>query len=205
MLKTVPASKKTLLSTLRALPDDRRAELERELVPLLRDALLGRLAGDIAHDLANPLFGAIGLVELLRAQPNGERLRLLHETTLELKDTLQQLVDFTRDDGSQHVSLDEALRVALRLLRHGGGRLLAIEESYADPAVVVQCPQRLLVQALLELLLAGGAATVAVDGAELRLSPAPAESVETFVAARIVADHGGSVTQVGDTLVLRFA
>src|ERR1700688_4174701 len=87
-----------LLSTLLSLPDDRRAAVERLLVPLARSAALGELAADVAHDVANPLFGAIGLVDLLLedAAPASEeaaRLQLLQQTTLEMKGTLQVLLD----------------------------------------------------------------------------------------------------------------
>src|SRR3954452_17132408 len=90
-----------LLSTIAALPEDRRAEAERELVPIAREAALGRLAADVAHDVANPLFGVLGLVDLLLedATPGSEdesRLRLLHQTTGEMKRTLQTLLDFAR-------------------------------------------------------------------------------------------------------------
>src|SRR3954453_22282832 len=90
-----------LLSTIVGLPDDRRVEAERDLVPLAREAALGRLTADVAHDVANPLFGVLGLVDLLLedATPGSEdetRLRLLHQTTGEMKRPLQILLDFAR-------------------------------------------------------------------------------------------------------------
>jgi hypothetical protein len=94
--RTMPEPQELLLSTLLTLPDDRRAEVERMLIPLTRSAALGELAAGIAHDVVNPLFGAIGLVDLLLedAAPGSEdaaRLQLLKETTLEMKGTLQLL------------------------------------------------------------------------------------------------------------------
>ena len=56
---------KYLLPTLLDLPDERRAAVERELTPLARSAAPGELAADIGHDLANPLFAVLGLVDLL--------------------------------------------------------------------------------------------------------------------------------------------
>jgi signal transduction histidine kinase len=204
-----------LLSTLLSLPDDRRAAVERLLVPLARAAALGELAADVAHDVANPLFGAIGLVDLLLedAAPASEeaaRLQLLQQTTLEMKGTLQVLLDFTRLAGESagQASLDEAVRSALRLLRHGTGRGLAVEERYPPESVIVPCPPGALVQAVLQLLLAArtsrGGLIVEVSGPTLRISPAPAESVGTLVAERIVTDHGGRLDRDVGSITLRW-
>jgi signal transduction histidine kinase len=204
-----------LLSTLLSLPDDRRAAVERLLVPLARSAALGELAADVAHDVANPLFGAIGLVDLLLedAAPASEEaasLLLLQQTTLEMKGTLQVLLDFTRLAGEHEgqAALDDAARSALRLLRHGEGRTLAVDERYPSEPVVVPCPPGALVQAVLQLLLAArgtrGELVVEVSGRALRLSPAPAETVGTLVAERIVTDHGGRLERDEDSITLRW-
>jgi signal transduction histidine kinase len=204
-----------LLSTLLSLPDDRRAAVERLLVPLARAAALGELAADVAHDVANPLFGAIGLVDLLLedAAPASEeaaRLQLLQQTTLEMKGTLQVLLDFTRLAGESagQASLDEAVRSALRLLRHGTGRALVVEERYPPEPVIVPCPPGALVQAVLQLLLSArstrGGLVVEVSGPTLRISPAPVESVGTLVAERIVTDNGGRLDRDESSLTLRW-
>jgi signal transduction histidine kinase len=203
-----------LLSTLLSLPDDRRAAVERLLVPLARAAALGELAADVAHDVANPLFGAIGLVELLLedAAPASEeaaRLQLLQQTTLEMKRTLQVLLDFTRLAGESagQASLDDAVRSALELLRHGTRRALEVEERYPPEPVIVPCPPGPLVQAVLQLLLAPrGVRTLVVEvsGRTLRITPAPAESVGTLVAERIVTDHGGRLDRDASSTTLRW-
>jgi signal transduction histidine kinase len=203
-----------LLATLLSLPDVRREAVERRLVPLARAAALGDLAADVAHDLANSLFGAIGLVDLVLddavpGSDDAERLQLLREAALEMKDTLRVLLDFARladDDGGQ-ASLDDAVRGALRLLRHGEGRSVVVEERYPADPVQVPCPAGLLVQAVLQLLLAArGLPGLAVDvsGASLRISPAPGESVGTRVAERIVTDHGGRLERTPGSLTLRW-
>jgi signal transduction histidine kinase len=205
-----------LLSTLLSLPDDHRAAVERLLVPLARAAALGELAADVAHDVANPLFGAIGLVDLLLedAAPASEeaaRLQLLQQTTLEMKGTLQVLLDFTRLAGENEgrAALDDAARSALRLLRHGTGRTLAVDERYPPEPVFVPCPPGALVQAVLQLLLAArgtrGELIVEVSGPTLRISPLPPESVGTLVAERIVTDNGGRLDRDADSVTLRWA
>src|SRR6185437_10477441 len=98
---TMPEPVDPLLSTLLSLPDDRRAAVERELIPVARAAALGEVAADVAHDVANPLFGAIGLVDLLLddAAPDSDeaaRLQMVKDTTLEMKEALQVLLDFAR-------------------------------------------------------------------------------------------------------------
>jgi signal transduction histidine kinase len=203
-----------LLSTLLSLPDDRRAAVERLLVPLSRAAALGELAADVAHDIANPLFGAIGLVDLLLedAAPASEdavRLQLLQQATLEMKRTLQVLLDFARpaSESTEQASLDDAVRSALQLLRHGTGRALEVDERYSPEPVSVPCPPGALVQAVLQLLLAARGArglVVQVTGRALRISPAPAESIATLVAGRIVTDNGGRLDRDASSITLRW-
>ena len=208
----MPEPLPVLLSTILSLSDDRRAELERELVALSRAAALGELAAGVAHDVANPLYGVLGLVDLLledaAAGSNDEaRLRLVLQAALEMKSTLRVLLDFARpaDAGQTRASLDDAVREALVLLRHGTGRLL--DERYPDEPAIVPCPPDALVQAVLHLLLAVGEAgrlEVEVGPASVRISPSPPESLGVLVAGRIVADHGGSVERTASSLTLRF-
>lgn len=204
----------SLLSTLLSLPDDRRAAIERELVPLARAAALGELAADVAHDVANPLFGAIGLVDLLledAAQGSEEatRLELLAQATSQMRRTLDVLLDFARlaGDEAQNARLRDATRAALRLLRHGVGKTLEVEERYVDNGEHVPCPPGLLVQAVLQFLLAArGAAPLILDveGAALRITPAPAETLGAHVAGRIVTDHGATVERDERSLTVRW-
>jgi len=196
------------------MPDDERAAVERELVTLARSVALGELAGDIAHDVANPLFGVLGLVDLLledsaAGSEEEDRLRLLRQTALEMKDTLRLLLDFARAGGRQtaEASLEEAARQAAALVRHGAGRSLALEERYPAEPVVVPCPPDLLVQAVLHLLAAlrdAERVTLEVSDGALRLSPAPPESFGVAVAGRIAADSGGRLERDGGWLSLRW-
>src|SRR5204863_6100521 len=95
-------------------------------------------------DVANPLYGVLGLVDLLledaAAGSNDEaRLRLVQQAALEMKSTLRVLLDFARpaDDGQARASLDDAVREAVVLLRHGAGRPLEVDERY--PASPPSC------------------------------------------------------------------
>jgi signal transduction histidine kinase len=203
-----------LLATLLSLPDERRASVERELVELTRSAALGELAGDVGHDVANALFGAVGLVDLLLqdATPGSEeesRLQLLQTTTLELKTILQTLLDFARVPGEEqaHGELDAAARSAVELVRHGIGRSLQIDERYPPRPVLVACGPAALVQAVLHLLLAArGAGRIALEVSPgcVRVSPVPKSSLDAVVAERIAVDHGGASERDGDSLSLRW-
>lgn len=201
-----------LLSTLRSLPDGERIAVERELAPLARAAALGELAADVAHDVANPLFGILGLVDLLLEDTPGgsddeELLGLLRQTALELKGTVGVLLDFVRveDDDSAQASLADATRQALELLQHGVGRSLEIDARYAEEPAVVPCPRALLVQAVLQVLIASreaGRIEVEVGERWLRVSPPPEESLGALVALRIALDHGAAVERAEGSLTL---
>jgi signal transduction histidine kinase len=211
------------LSTIHGLAGGERAAAERDLVPLARSAALGDLAADVAHDVANPLFGVLGLVEILLedATPgtaDADRLRLLHRTALELRVTLRDLLDFARPDeyGSEEYGperygtpgdLAAAARTALDLVRHGRGRSLEVKERLPAGPQLVACPEPALEQAALHLLLAardaGGTVSVEVGAGGLRVAPAGADGVGVLVAARIAADHGGALEADRDGRVLR--
>ena len=188
--------------------------LERELTPLARAAALGDLAADVAHDIANPLFGVLGLVDLLiedaaAGSEDEDRLRLLRQTALEMKATLEILLEFARspDGEPAEASLEDAARQALELLRHGVGRSLEVDERYPPGPAIVPCPPGALALAVLHLLLATretGRIELEVGNRSLRVSPSPVESIGVLVAARITVDHGGTVERAEGSLTLRW-
>jgi signal transduction histidine kinase len=205
-----------VLSTLQ-LTAEERAALERELLPVARSAALGALTADIGHDLANQIFAALGHVDLLLldaapGSPEEQRLRVVKQTVLELKDGLRTLLDYTRPpEGRETAALDDAARQAAELIRHGKAKELQIHATYPGEPVVVRCPPGELTQAALHLLAAAraragdaGSIDVAVtaDGA-LRVRPAAAGGLGVVAAARIAADNGGSLEHDGESFTLR--
>jgi two-component system, NtrC family, sensor kinase len=214
MLWRMSDARLTLLSTILSFPDDERPSLERELVPLARAAALGDLAADVAHDVANPLFGVLGLVDLLLddATPGTDdenRLQLVRQAALEMKATLGDLLDYARPVPSEtaRADLTAAVQAALRLVRHGVGKRVAIEERYPAEPQLVACPEALLLQAVLHLLFAARTdaekLVLEVAGGRLTVLPGGRDSVGTVAAARIVADHGGTVELSDDLITLR--
>lgn len=211
-----------LLALLDSLPDEQRAAVERELAATARHAATGTLAVDTAHDAGNSIFAIIGLVELLLANTEpgskeAERLQLIRQTGLDLRHDLRVLVDFARDEQKvgRSAAFEEAVRVALQLVRQGIGGRLEIVEQYPDDPLIVACATGPLCQAALHLLASARAAaapngTVEVEverespqTAVLRVRPAGVEDLGLAVARRIAVDHGGSLEHGTDTFLLR--
>ncbi len=76
---------------------------EEQLLDAVRLLVLGGMAGEVAHELNNPLFAILGLAELMLkgAEPGSKlehRLALVQQTGLEMKQLVRALADFTRDD-----------------------------------------------------------------------------------------------------------
>ena len=211
-----------LQAILLSFTDERRAAVERELVPIVRAAALGELAADIGHDVANSLFAVLGLVDLLAedavaGSPAEARLQLIRETGLELRAGLSGLLDFARAGtaGGERAALDGAARAAVALLRHGKAKQLAVEERYPERPLLVACGPGSLVQAVLHLIagartVAGAAGEIDVEVARsaeteavLRVSPAPPEGLGLVAARRIAEDHGGTLVRSDSAAVLR--
>jgi signal transduction histidine kinase len=187
------------LSTVQSLPDDERVAFERALVPLARLALIGRLAGDAAHDTGNALFGLVGLVDLLQeGEPLvRERIELLHRSSAELQAMIVPLLELSRGaDGRRTADLAATADRAVALARRG--RFVP-----ASPFLVA-CPPELVLQAVLHLVLAAAVdAQVELVEGSLQVSPAGEPSFDELVARRIAVDHGGSLERRSESLVLR--
>jgi signal transduction histidine kinase len=85
---------------------------------------IGSLASSVVHELNNPLFAILGLVEFLirDAEPGTKahsRLELIQSTGLEMKDIARALLDFAREEPArlEPVALDETIDSVARLFR----------------------------------------------------------------------------------------
>jgi signal transduction histidine kinase len=101
------------------------ARLESDdLVAAGKLTALGSLSTSVVHEINNPLFAILGLVEfLLRdAEPGTKahgRLELIQTTGLEIKEIARALLDFARERPGQleTVQLDEAVQTVARFFR----------------------------------------------------------------------------------------
>jgi signal transduction histidine kinase len=147
------------------------------LVQSARMAALGELTAGAAHEINNPLFAIVTLVEfLLRdAEPGTktfERLQLVQGSAQDIRAVVERVEHFARERGGEEpAALDDAARGAVELVRRASAsRSVEVVERYpAEPALVagdsaqLKCLfVHLLVNAL-QAMPEGGALTVEVD------------------------------------------
>jgi signal transduction histidine kinase len=209
--------------------DSPTAEREAQ-IESARLASLGDLVRGTAHEINNPLFGMLGLVELLLSELEPgtrahERLELVRQSGLEIKRITHTLLEFARAEPGveEIVALEEVAAQAVELVRcTTAGSSVEIRELYpAEPLVVRVSPARVS-QVFLALVLSarralpdGGVVTVRLerdgDGAVASVSDDGVErewSLELDAALDIARMHGGDLvalpaSHAGATVVLR--
>jgi signal transduction histidine kinase len=197
-----------------------------ELVECGRLVALGELAAGTAHEINNPLFAILGLVELLlrEAEPGTkahERLLLIQETGYDLKDIVRALLDFARagSDGFTSISLGETVGRAVELVRRTSAvKSIELVEEYPDEPVFVVANANQVAQTVVSFLSNvrrasndRGTITVSVavaDGcADLSVRSECVEcALDGFgatVGALIAELHGGELVTSDGTLRLR--
>ena len=203
--------------TLHQLPDG----AVEELAPAARLAALGALTGGVIHAANNALFAILANVELLLADSAvgddaAERLRLVQQTGLDLRETLRRLGGLTRGrDLPGPALLDEEVRDTLELLRRTGSALEPATR-FPDGELAVAGTSAEVAHAVAHVLLHATALTgrggpveieVAREGAAgvLRVhaigepGPAPDRGFGLVVARAIAERLGGSLAGDGST------
>jgi signal transduction histidine kinase len=178
-------------------------------------AALGELTPGVAHELNNPLFAILGLVDFLvaEAEPDSRahrRLTVVRDTALEMRAVLRGLLDFARESADTHalVDLAETVRETVEFVRQtSSAKDVELVERLPSQEIAVFGSRNQLRQALLHLLTnahaalpGGGLVTVALEerGAWARLTVAdsgdgvPAELRERIFEPFFTTRPGGS-------------
>ena len=147
-----------LLGVITDLSEKRR--VEQQLVQSGKLAAIGELAAGVAHEINNPLFAILGLTEFLlkEAEPDSkahQRLELIQQTGLEIKEIVRALLDFARENAEERhvVPLEEVVQSTVDLVRrtnaHKGVELL---DSYDGSGALVRASPNQLKQIFLNLI-----------------------------------------------------
>jgi PAS domain S-box-containing protein len=147
-----------LLALLEDTAEERR--MQQQLVQSGKLAAIGELAAGVAHEINNPLFAILGLTEFLlkEAEPGSkglQRLQLIQQTGLEIKEIVRALLDFARENAEErHVGpLEDVVQATVDLVRrtnaHKGVELV---DSYDASAAPVNASPNQLKQIFLNLI-----------------------------------------------------
>lgn len=143
---------------------------------------LGVLAGGIAHDFNNILAAIIGYTELaMHLASDDGRLRnylnQIHDASLRVKDLVKQILDFSRQSGSERVpvQMSHVVKEALKLLRATIPSTIEIRQDiqsrdgivFADPTQIHQVLMNLGTNAAHAMQKHGGILEVVLSGAYL--------------------------------------
>jgi PAS domain S-box-containing protein len=169
----------------------RMAHLERHLDQVQRAAVLGQLAGGIAHDINNVLTVVLANAEMLSrtTQPRPETSRLvdgIRQATQQGAGLTRQLLTFTRRHPAVMESFELGPRVgdAVRMLEPSLGEQIVVELDlpttgcgiHADPRLVEQLVVNLVINAR-DAMTSGGRLTVRVEATDASHSVPAAERV----------------------------
>src|SRR5581483_4783027 len=132
------------------LPDGRPQPVEVSVHAIAGED--GEPAAGVAHEINNPLFAILGLTEfLLKEAETGskarERLELIQETGLEIKEIVRALLDFARENAEERhtVDLGDVVRSTVELVRrtnaHKGVELVDVYDR--AEATIVASPNQL--------------------------------------------------------------
>ncbi|MDX6427441.1 MAG: two-component system, sporulation sensor kinase [Gaiellaceae bacterium] len=131
-----------LLALIEDTTEERR--MQQQLVQSGKLAAIGELAAGVAHEINNPLFAILGLTEFLlkEAEPGSkalQRLELIQQTGLEIKEIVRALLDFARENAEDRhvVPLEDVVQATVDLVRrtnaHKGVELVDAYDASGAP------------------------------------------------------------------------
>jgi two-component system NtrC family sensor kinase len=137
-----------------------RRRMEQQLVQSGKLAAIGELAAGVAHEINNPLLAILGLTEflLIETEPGSkqhERLRLIQQTGLEIKEIVRALLDFAREhpETQRVVELETLVRNTLDLVRRTNAHKgIEFVERYGGAGARVRASGDQLEQVVLNLV-----------------------------------------------------
>jgi PAS domain S-box-containing protein len=126
--------------------------MQQQLVQSGKLAAIGELAAGVAHEINNPLFAILGLTEFLLKETEADskahqRLELIQQTGLEIKEIVRALLDFARENADERhaVMLEDVVQSTCDLVRrtnaHKGVELIDTYDK--SEALVVASPNQL--------------------------------------------------------------
>jgi PAS domain S-box-containing protein len=149
---------------------------EQQLVQSGKLATIGELAAGVAHEINNPLFAILGLVEFLLkdAEPGTkayDRLVLVQQTGLEIKEIVRALLDFAREPSDERTLVqvrDAACETVELVRRTSAAKQVELIERYDEEPTPVEANPNQLKQIFLNLVTnasqaLGGEGTVEVS------------------------------------------
>jgi two-component system, NtrC family, sensor kinase len=137
-----------------------RRRLEQQLMQSGKLAAIGELAAGVAHEINNPLLAILGLTEFLLMESDAgskqhERLRLIQQTGLEIKEIVRALLDFAREHPHTQrvVELESLVRTTIDLIRRTNAHKgVEFVERYAADSALVRASGDQLEQVVLNLV-----------------------------------------------------
>jgi len=173
-------------------------ELDRQLQQLVQIGKLaatGELAAGAAHEINNPLFAILGLREFLlkETEPGSkahERLELVRQSSLEIKEIVRGLLDFARESPAERreVALEEVVRSTVDLVRRtSADRSVELVDSYETSGALVDASPNQLKQIVLNLI--SNARQAMPDGGTIAVDV----RAETGFAVATVRDEGRGI------------
>ena len=170
-------------------------ELEDQLQRAERDAVVGRMAAGVAHELRNPLSSIKGLALLLKSKIEQDSLSLqtadlLVDEVERLNRSISELLDYARPAKLEvrNLEIDELLAKAVMLVRSDAeAGSIVIEENYYCGACQIMGDEDKLTQVMLNLCL--NSIQAMADGGTLNIST----SMEEKWAVVEIADNGSGI------------